>query len=75
MLSVLNGGVDYTVDFEGFITDGDITLGGASAGLGDFLIAYDNGSTSIQLSSVPEASAFLAWGIGTCLMCSMRRRV
>ncbi|TWU21350.1 hypothetical protein [Bythopirellula polymerisocia] len=50
VLTVLNGGVDYTAGFEGFITDGDITLGGASAGSGDFLIAYDNGSTSIQQS-------------------------
>jgi hypothetical protein len=56
-ISVLNGGVDFTPDFESFINSGGITIGGAMAATSDFLITYD-GTTKTTLTvaaAMPEA--------------------
>jgi uncharacterized protein (TIGR03382 family) len=73
ILNISNAGVDYTTDFENFISNGDITRNGTSASVGDFLINFDGSSTSIQLGSVPEPGTGAFGLLGLAIL--LRRRV
>ena len=51
VLSILNGGLDFTSNFEDFINNGGITLGGAAALVSDFDINWD-GTTKTTIGLV-----------------------
>ena len=58
ILTILNGGTDYTTNFETFITDGDIRINSLSATSADFQITYNSAvSTSIQLIPEPTTAS------------------
>lgn len=74
VLTILGGGNDFSSNLEAFVTNGDISLGGATSPLSNFLISYDGQSTSIQLAAIPEPSAVITMlgAVGT-LYCVSRR--
>ncbi len=55
MLSILNDGIDFTTDFESFISSGFITIDDAMASTSDFSISYA-GSTMTTLALAASAS-------------------
>jgi aspartate 1-decarboxylase len=71
VLTIRNGGADYTTVFEGYIGAGQITINGAAANTGDFLINYTGTETSIQ---IPEPGSAVLGLLGAAFLLRRRRR-
>jgi hypothetical protein len=74
VLTLRNGGADYSADLLAFIVGGDITVGAAAATAADFLITIDTGvSTSIRLIPEPSSLALVGLTIGMTVSLLHRR--